>query len=540
MGPVDELAEQVSRTTGLSADDARRVVADVLAYFTETTEEYVRRRHAELQTYGARNPEIFARIGEELRPPRGPLHPNSPSGSCAGSSTADRQHSEPRRGTTTCAESSGTSAAKQAAPLLLEGLARLEHRGYDSAGVAVLGGQRAARSPRRPAGCVTWQTALPKRFAGKVGIGHTRWATHGPAERRQRPPARRRQGRRRRRPQRHHRQRRARCGPRLADAGVELVSETDTEVLAHLVAPLRGRHPRGQGDRRAAPDRGHLRPRRAARGLPGPDRGRPQRQPADHRHRRPRDARRLRPGRAGPLHHARSSTSTTARWPRHAPTASRPSPDDLHRAHRGPRQTVDVDAGDVRARRARVTSCTRRCSSSRTRRPSGCCAAGSTSGSAPSHLGGLEHGRPRGRARSGGSRSSAAARRTTSARWAPRSIEELARIPADAEAGQRVPLPQPGHRAGHAVRRGQPVRRDHRHPARGAGDQAQGRSGDRPGQRRRLGDRPRVRRRHLPARRPGGRGRVDQGADQHVPRRSRCSPSSSAGSATCRSPTAAG
>ena len=66
MGPVDELAEQVSRTTGLSADDARRVVADVLAYFTETTEEYVRRRHRELQTYGARNDEIFARLAAEL------------------------------------------------------------------------------------------------------------------------------------------------------------------------------------------------------------------------------------------------------------------------------------------------------------------------------------------------------------------------------------------------------------------------------------------------------------------------------------------
>ena len=73
-GPVDELAEQISRTTGLTPEDARRVVADVLAYFTETTEEYVRRRHRELQTYGARNDEIFARLGTELktRPVRSP------------------------------------------------------------------------------------------------------------------------------------------------------------------------------------------------------------------------------------------------------------------------------------------------------------------------------------------------------------------------------------------------------------------------------------------------------------------------------------
>ncbi|MFC0625051.1 hypothetical protein [Kribbella deserti] len=65
--PADDLVEQVSRTTGLSPDDARRVVADVLAYFTETTEDYVRRRHAELQVYGVRNDEIFARVAAELR-----------------------------------------------------------------------------------------------------------------------------------------------------------------------------------------------------------------------------------------------------------------------------------------------------------------------------------------------------------------------------------------------------------------------------------------------------------------------------------------
>ena len=84
--------------------------------------------------------------------------------------------------------------------------------------------------------------------------------------------------------------------------------------------------------------------------------------------------------------------------------------------------------------------------------------------------------------------------------------------------GQRVPLPQPGHRARHPLRRGQPVRRDHRHPARRPGDPAQGRPRRRPGQRRRLRHRARVRRRHLPARRARGRGRVHQGADQHVPR----------------------
>jgi hypothetical protein len=63
----DELVDQVSRTTGLDPADARRVVADVAAYFTETTVDFVRRRHRELQTYGVRNEEIYTRITEELR-----------------------------------------------------------------------------------------------------------------------------------------------------------------------------------------------------------------------------------------------------------------------------------------------------------------------------------------------------------------------------------------------------------------------------------------------------------------------------------------
>ena len=66
---------------------------------------------------------------------------------------------------------------------------------------------------------------------------------------------------------------------------------------------------------------------------------------------------------------------------------------------------------------------------------------------------------------------------------------------------ERVPLPRPGDRARHALRRGQPVGRDHRHPARRAGGTTQGRALHRPGQRRRQRDRPRVRRRPLPARR---------------------------------------
>jgi len=62
----EDLIDHLVRTTPLHRGEATRVVLDVLAYFDETTEEFVRRRHRELQAKGLVNPEIFARIGEEL------------------------------------------------------------------------------------------------------------------------------------------------------------------------------------------------------------------------------------------------------------------------------------------------------------------------------------------------------------------------------------------------------------------------------------------------------------------------------------------
>jgi len=65
--PADpDLVDRVVASTGLSPQDAARVVEDVVAFHAETVADYVRRRHAHLKTYGARNPEIFARIAEEL------------------------------------------------------------------------------------------------------------------------------------------------------------------------------------------------------------------------------------------------------------------------------------------------------------------------------------------------------------------------------------------------------------------------------------------------------------------------------------------
>jgi hypothetical protein len=63
---LDELVDHVVRTTRLSPGEAARVVAEVLAYFSESAEEFVCRRHAELQAQELRNPEIFARLVGEL------------------------------------------------------------------------------------------------------------------------------------------------------------------------------------------------------------------------------------------------------------------------------------------------------------------------------------------------------------------------------------------------------------------------------------------------------------------------------------------
>lgn len=126
----------------------------------------------------------------------------------------------------------GYVGGQQAAPLLTEGLARLEHRGYDSAGIAVAGS--ALRVVKKAGRVDDLVRALPTRLAGKAGIGHTRWATHGPASDVNAHP---------------HVDATGRVAVvhngildnaaalrrRLSDAGVDLVSDTDTEVIAHLI-----------------------------------------------------------------------------------------------------------------------------------------------------------------------------------------------------------------------------------------------------------------------------------------------------------------
>ena len=69
----------------------------------------------------------------------------------------------------------------QAAPILLDGLSKLEYRGYDSAGLAVLDGEDMAQVVKAKGRLkvLSEKTDGGKATKGTCGIGHTRWATHG-------------------------------------------------------------------------------------------------------------------------------------------------------------------------------------------------------------------------------------------------------------------------------------------------------------------------------------------------------------------------
>jgi hypothetical protein len=64
---LGELLDHLQRTTRLSREEAARAVREVLSFFSESTEEFVTRRHAELQEQDLDNAQIYHRIAGELR-----------------------------------------------------------------------------------------------------------------------------------------------------------------------------------------------------------------------------------------------------------------------------------------------------------------------------------------------------------------------------------------------------------------------------------------------------------------------------------------